>query len=318
MTDRRKQFEAILSEFPQDVRPILRSIPDRSGRLSADRCAQVQRKTGMGVEALMLRLLPLAQCFAAAPVSGFAVGAVAMAAREKNTDRIELYPGANIEFLHLPLYHSIHAEQAAVLNAWHQGAVQVRALAVSHTPCGHCRQFLTELEPASTLPIIRPIEADPEFERIPLSQLLPDAFGPRDLGRRPALMDGRPPAHPFTVKARAGDRVLAAAIAAARQSYAPYSGNLAGCALQTPGGAVYSGRTVESAAFNPGLTALQSAIGRLNLTFLEAKPSITRAVLVEKPTAVSQRRAAELLLAAWGPQVELEYFEAEGIEDDDG
>jgi hypothetical protein len=34
-------------------------------------------------------------------------------------------------------------------------------------------------------------------------------------------------------------------------------------------------------------------------------------VLVEKPARVSQRRAAELLLESWAPEIDLEYYEIE-------
>jgi hypothetical protein len=38
---------------------------------------------------------------------------------------------------------------------------------------------------------------------------------------------------------------------------------------------------------------------------------IQRAVLVEKPTDISQRKAVDLLLGSWAPGVQLEYYEIE-------
>ena len=104
---------------------------------------------------------------------------------------------------------------------------------------------------------------------------------------------------------------IAEALLAAEKSYAPYSRNFAGCAFQTGAGDIYSGRNVESAAYNPSLTPLQSAIISLNMATFGKDHAIQRVVLVEKPTDVSQRKAVELLLGSWAPGVELEYFEVE-------
>ena len=63
----------------------------------------------------MRELLPWASSFAVVPVSGFAVGAVAFGASGA------LYAGANLEFAGSPLGASVHAEQAAIANAWLRG-----------------------------------------------------------------------------------------------------------------------------------------------------------------------------------------------------
>ena len=112
------------------------------------------------------------------------------------------------------------------------------------------------------------------------------------------------------MKNAAKDRIITEALSAAEKSYAPYTQNFAGCALETQAGEIYSGRYVESAAYNPSLPPLQSAILCLNMAALEAQPPIQRVVLVERPTGVSQRNVTELLLGSWAPGIELEYFEA--------
>jgi len=119
------------------------------------------------------------------------------------------------------------------------------------------------------------------------------------------------PDHRFRLKADVEDRVIAEALLAAEKSYAPYSRNFAGCVLQTGAGDIYSGRNLESAAYNPSLTPLQSAIINLNMATFGKDPTIQRVVLVEKPTEVSQRKAVELLLGSWASGVELEYYEIE-------
>jgi len=99
-------------------------------------------------------------------------------------------------------------------------------------------------------------------------------------------------------------------MAAAKQSYAPYSQNYAGCAIKAVDGKMYAGRYAENAAFNPSLSALQTAIIRMTMNQPGSENSISRAVLVERPTSISQRAVCELLLQTVAPNVNLEYFEA--------
>jgi hypothetical protein len=47
----------------------------------------------------------------------------------------------------------------------------------------------------------------------------------------------------------------------------------------------------------------------MNMATVEEQRSIQRVVLVEKPTAVRQRKVVELLLESWAPGIELEYYE---------
>ena len=90
----------------------------------------------------------------------------------------------------------------------------------------------------------------------------------------------------------------------------PSPEHAAGCAIETKTGEVYSGRNVENAAYNPGLTPLQSAILCMITATVDNTPAIHRVVLVEKPTAVRQRKAVQLLLETWAPEIDLEYYEA--------
>jgi cytidine deaminase len=99
-------------------------------------------------------------------------------------------------------------------------------------------------------------------------------------------------------------------MAAANKSYAPYSKNHAGCAVQTSNGKAYTGRYVENAAFNPSLSPLHTAIIRMNMDNFESDNKFTRAVLVENATSISQRAVSELLLQTVAPGVQLEYYEA--------
>lgn len=53
--------------------------------------------------------------------------------------------GVNLEFARLPVNNSVHAEQFLVVNAVHHEERAITKMAVSAAPCGHCRQFYSEL-----------------------------------------------------------------------------------------------------------------------------------------------------------------------------
>jgi len=241
-------------------------------------------------------MLETARGLARAPVSGFAVGAVA---RGRSG---ELYLGANLEFAGAALGATVHAEQAAVANAWAHGELGITDLAVTGAPCGHCRQFLNELRDAEALRILLPGR-----EPVTLAELLPEPFGPADLRSSARLLD--PADHSLTLEHAAADDLASSALTAARGSHAPYTGAFAGIALGLGDGSVQLGSSAENAAFNPGLPALQAALVQLALND-EPYASIRRAVLVEAPGSSSQRAAAETLLAAVAPGIALTWLGA--------
>jgi cytidine deaminase len=309
MDERQNQFDAFLETLPQPLRSGLQSIPQNSGMLDTQLCKAITETPGMLPETLMIKLLPIAGLYARVPISDFRVGAVAKARLSKDADEFALFLGANREFAGQALTQTIHAEQAAVVNAWQQGAMQIDAIAASAAPCGRCRQFLYELDPHHPLMVIvqPPDEDDYTTER--LSDLLPQAFGPQDLGEKGGLMPSGE--HPLTLnlKAPCDDPLVLEALSAAGQSYAPYTHNFAGCTIQINHQKIYTGSYLESAAFNPSLSPLHTAIIRMYMDGLEAGGDITRAILVEKPTAISQRGVSELLLDSFAPEIRLAYHE---------
>ena len=267
---------------------------------------------GIDSEELMIRLLPLAKIYAVVPVSGFQVGAVAMVGQQgppDHPDPFDLFLGANMEFIQQPLNQTIHAEQSASLHAWHHGAQFLQAIATSEAPCGYCRQFLYEFEKSAEIMVITREKQNRPYRKITLVDLLPEAFGPLNLGNRSGLMSPATHDRKLQLNAALRDRIVDEALSAAQKSYAPYTQNFAGCALETQTGEIYSGRYVETAAYNPSLTPLHSAILCMNMATAGEKPPIQRVVLVEKPTAVHQRKVVELLLASWAPGIKLEYYE---------
>jgi len=303
-------FYQFYEAFPPSVRNHLQTMQKTGGMLSAEHGLVVMESLKISAEVLMQRLLPMAKLYCATTVSDFQVGAVAKARMSDNASEIALFLGANIEFPAQALTQTIHAEQSAIINAWLQGATQIDGIAVTVAPCGCCRQFLFELEGSQNLKVILHNPIGRKTTPHNLSDLLPTAFGPHELGSATGLMAS--PAQPadLNLKLSSNDPFVLEAKAAAKKSYAPYSQNFAGCTIKTVDGRIYAGRYAENAAFNPSLSALHTAIIRMTMDQPGAENSIRRAVLVERPTAISQRAICELLLQTVAPNVTMEYFEA--------
>ena len=304
------KFDQFYEAFPPSVRKSLQTMQKNGGMLSAEHCLAVTVSLKISAEVLMQRLLPMAKLYCATTISDFQVGAVAKARMSDNAGGIALFLGANIEFPAQALTQTIHAEQSAIINAWLQGATQIDGIAVTVAPCGCCRQFLYELEGSQSLKVILPNQIGGKTMQHNLSDLLPAAFGPHELGSATGLIASRAQPADLSLKLSSNDPFVLEAMAAAKHSYAPYSQNFAGCAITTGDDKMYAGRYAENAAFNPSLSALHTAIISMTMDQPGAENIISRAVLVEKPTAISQRAVCELLLKTVAPDVKLEYFEA--------
>ena len=253
------------------------------GMIPAADAEQMAQQLGAPVYQVMLNLLPFAALYAEPVISNFKVGAVAQGLSGN------LYYGANIEFKSEALSLTVHAEQAAVMNAWMQGETGLSALAVSAAPCGYCRQFLYELATAETLKILLP-NTKPTL----LAWFLPDAFGPHNLGVTGGLMQLEN--QQLTVNRQ--DPLALAALAAANMSYAPYSLGFSGVALAAGEGGIYAGAYAENAAFNPSMSPMEAAVSQLNLGGGDLH-GIQRAVLVEVQNGVSsQVHAAGTVLSS--------------------
>ncbi len=111
------------------------------------------------------------------PYSHFPVGAVVVTADGS------VFSGANIENASFPL--TCCAERTAVYAALNAGHTVIETVAVtaervdSVTPCGGCRQVLNEFKPADHDMTV--ILDGPEPTILQLADILPRAFGPRDL-----------------------------------------------------------------------------------------------------------------------------------------
>ncbi len=112
-----------------------------------------------------------------APYSNYPVGAALLTASGK------VIAGVNVENAAYPT--SMCAERTAVYSAVAQGERKFRAIAVvtenGGTPCGSCRQVLSEFG-LETLVIIARADGRIVLETT-VAELLPEAFGPSKLGR---------------------------------------------------------------------------------------------------------------------------------------
>src|SRR4030081_3775653 len=117
----------------------MRADPVRPPVISAADAQARAAERALSLEQLVLELLPWAEAYTSPPISNFRVGAIALGRSGA------LYAGANLEFPGQSLSFTVHAEQAAVYNAWLHGETGVTLIASTAHPCGYCRQFLNEL-----------------------------------------------------------------------------------------------------------------------------------------------------------------------------
>lgn len=307
-------FQAKILNFPPEVGEVLKTIPECGGILNSKNVRKILQILKISLPELMVQLLPFAALYSVAPISMFKVGAIAAGFTE-NSQTPSLYFGANLEFLDTSLSLVIHAEQAAIMNAWHNGEIGVSALAVTAEPCGYCRQFLYELSAAvNLLIIVKNSNAYAKgYTQTLLPQLLPKAFGPYDLGIRGGLMNQGNVSNNLQLTNGSKDEVINEALHAANHSYAPYTGGYAGCAFYLESGKIFSGRYAENAAFNPSISPLQVAFAIMNMSSdFQSLGKLKRVVLVESITkTISQLALSKLLLWSINPSIELEYYQAE-------
>ena len=120
----------------------------------------------------------LATKHAYVPYSSFPVGAALL------TEYGDIITGANVENVSYGLTCS--AERTACFTAVAAGHREFVAVAVTAskvktvTPCGACRQVLHEFKPAGSDMVVI-LDGPERLTQMPLSELLPSAFGPHDL-----------------------------------------------------------------------------------------------------------------------------------------
>ncbi|QSX35074.1 cytidine deaminase [Shewanella avicenniae] len=262
------RFIKQISQLPADLAAELVPMLNRhfSGHFDPQQVAQLMAASGLSKSELMFHLLQIAKQLSLAPISQFHVGAIA------EGNRGDLYMGANLELQGRALCHSVHAEQHAISHAWLNGETGIKDIWINATPCGHCRQFINEIEGGAQVNIHLPNTAVKT-----LAEYLPNAFGPADLGVAAPLMQKQQ--HTLYCDDQS-DPLIIEALDHASLSYAPYSANHSAVVLELYDGQTYSGRYAENAAFNPSMMPMQMALANLvrhNHGFDEIK----RAVLLE-------------------------------------
>jgi len=195
-----------------------------------------------------------------------------------------VYLGTNTEMQGLPLNATIHAEQFAMVIALQAGE-GIISFAATAAPCGHCRQFLNELREGGDVRVLS-LMVD-KFDKTKFDSLLSDlllhSFGPLDLDQAvevPLLLEPRNnfirlhslelvtvysghrknTDRSWKMTASAVNRPLDKALEEANAAYAPYSGSTAGLALCTSAAKIFTGRSIESAAYNPSMSPLHTAL----------------------------------------------------------
>lgn len=253
------------------------------------------------VDRFMRRLVPLAAAYASPAISNFHVGAVAQGASGR------LYLGFNMEYRDLSLGDSVHAEQAAIINAWSHGESRITKIVISAAPCGHCRQFMYEMHRGASVRI---------FTRagkgVPLTSLLPSAFGPHDLGLPSGLLSaGKEPS--LKPAPRVSDALMTRVYEAARRSYAPYSKGFAAAGLETRSNESVVGMYAENVAFNPSVGPMVAALVLLRLH--GSRPEdLRRSTLVHAESPVDHiAKSRAVLDAIGGPSLEVHTVRASGI-----
>ena len=261
-------------------------LPANPFVIRAEKVEEILRVSGMEMEELLSQLMPIARSFARTPISGYNVGEAALG-KSGN-----IYLGINLEFAGLPLNAAVHGEQFLVVNARSHGEREIVMISLPAAPCGHCRQFLNEMDEGESLQILTP-NNPPET----LAFFLPNAFGPKDLGLKAGLLDQSSECPSFAQESPLTRKALEAAFF----SYAPYSRSKSGVAVETMEGKIYTGSYLENAAFNPSLSPLQAALVALVMD-LRAYEEIREVILVEQRRAlISQEAPTRALLESIAP-----------------
>lgn len=280
------------------------------------------------VDTALLKLAQRVAAWARPPTSRFHVGAAALGVSGS------VYLGVNVELREVPLNHSIHAEQSALVNASSHGERKIIAIATTEAPCGHCRQFMNELRDGLDLRCVT------KNWRLTLRDLLPHAFGPMDLlegdetGGTLMLEDqgklGKSwGSEAATVVHRDEDAGVEDAVSTPRpvkelvreedafwslaemahealeKAYAPYSKSRAGIAVRTSCGETMTGWTLECAAYNPSMSPLQCVITRM-VAQGKSLEDIEHVLLIELDDAhVKYDCTVRLTLAKIAPKAKL-------------
>lgn len=269
---------------------------DLRGYVSKEQAKRIQDYFGLSDQEFYFALLPFSPNYAEPNISKFFVGAIV-----KDTDG-NFYFGANMEMEGMLMQYTVHAEQCALNHAFLSGAKGIEAIIVNYSPCGHCRQFINEINTAKDLKIYLP--QIPEGK--PLSHYLPDSFGPADLEIKERLFDNN------NNVSRYEHTTLQEVVEKVKQStlgYSPYSNSKSFCVLETKAGNYYVGRYIENAAYNPSFPIVSSCLALARM-YNEDSAEFTKLYVYEnKNTPLPVASTVENIAKMYGLDCEIEFSE---------
>ncbi|MES2614448.1 MAG: cytidine deaminase [Bdellovibrionota bacterium] len=238
-------------------------------------------------------------------ISNFKVGAVGLGVSNK------LYFGANIEFLKFPLNQTIHAEQALVSMAYSQMETGLKEVYLTAFPCGHCRQFMREMNNFAEVKIFVSSEKKKSFL---LSQLLPNSFGPQDLQVTQYLfgkiLDNKKFKFVHNTSKKISEQIKEKLLFALERSFCPYSQNPSAVVLQfndvslAAQNLLICGSCIESCAYNPSLSAFHMAYAQAILSKQDLKKLKVVYFSEQENAVVVHENCTRELLALVAPQAE--------------
>ena len=106
------------TKINEDVKSIISNLTkgkNFKGVISSENVLKISKEYGLDNDQIMELFRPYSKIYSRAPISNYNVGAVCKGASGN------LYFGSNIEILNESLSFTLHAEQAAIINAWNNG-----------------------------------------------------------------------------------------------------------------------------------------------------------------------------------------------------
>ena len=292
-----------------ELHDLFELIALQGGMLKAEQVSSLLTKHSLSFAELKDQLLPICEMFAIAPISQFKAGTIAQGVLQSsssfdhpcNEPVANLYFGSNLEFQNQALSLVVHAEQAAINNAWQHGESAITGLTINAAPCGFCRQFINEIRDARQIPI--QVAGTP----CNLDQLLPEPFSPETLGIKDMLFDATRTALSFPDKSKVSKQLQTAI----ETSYAPYSKNLSACEIMTIDGRRFIGRYAENCAYSPSLSPMQSALSQMAMNGVDPnKHPIKKITLVELEGVANQLGVTKAVLQSLPFEIEFVHVEA--------
>ena len=217
-----------------------------------------------------------------------------------------VYLGANFE-IPRTLILTVHGEQCSTHHAAVNGEKGLEKIAVNEAPCGMCRQFLVELGNPKDLQVIF-CEKNVMLKK-PLEDIIPDNFGPQNLGFKGVMLDHPP----NSVLATVTTPQEKAALKAAQLSYTPYTHRPCGASILFKDGKIIYGLTLENAAYNTGTDAMRNVASLIYFSG-HTPADIVEFCMVEQicctsaQRPVSRRPEGQIIAQALNPNAKFTYI----------